>query len=165
MNRPDQPVAGPQVPAPIGSWRRRLLYAGCLALIAVGALVGLMGSIKLQAVTFPLNIEMREGCLADPSLVDPRAPCPHEAEAILRYRDGRTEVIKGAPQEVERRVTRATEPVVAAERRSGLVYLVVATLLLGGGIAAIAQDLRRHGPRRSRHLDRTSRDGRSSPAG
>jgi hypothetical protein len=165
MNRPDPPVARPQAPAPIGSWRRRLLYAGCLALIATGVLAGLLGSIKLQAVTFPLNVEMREGCLADPSLVDPRAPCPHEAEAVLRYPDGRTEVIRGTPKEVKRRVTRATEPVVAAERRSGLVYLVVATLLLGGGIAAIARDLRRRGPRPSRHPDRTSGDGLSSRAG
>lgn len=41
--------------------------------------------IKVQGDTMPLHIELREGCLADPSLADAQTPCPWRAEAILRY--------------------------------------------------------------------------------
>jgi hypothetical protein len=82
--------------------------------------LGLIGLIKVQGGIIPLNIETREGCLADPSLVPPRASCPHQAEAILRYPNGRTEVIRGTPQQIQQRVTRATEPLIAAERWRGL---------------------------------------------
>jgi hypothetical protein len=161
----DPPRNGaPTRPTSKRGWRV-LYYGGCLALIAIGALIGLVGLIKVQGVLIPLNIELREGCLADPSLVDPREPCPHQAEAILRYPDGRTEVIRGTPLKVDRRVARITDKLVAAERSRGLGYLLVATLLVEGGIAAIAWQLVRGRRQRSRRTDQPGRDHASSPAG
>jgi hypothetical protein len=100
--------------------RRRALDAGWIAFIAIviltGLLTGLVGLIKVQGEIIPLNIETREGCLRDPALVDPQLPCPMEAEAILRYPDGRTVVIRGTPQEVDQRMDPAVAKVVAAER-------------------------------------------------
>jgi hypothetical protein len=166
MNRPDHPVAPLAEAAPTSGWRRRVLvYAGCLALIAIGALLGLLGLIKVQGAIIPLNIQTREGCLADPSLVPPRASCPHQAEAILHYPNGRTEVIRGTPLQVERRVARATEPIIAAERWRGLGYLLVATLLVEAGIAVIAWQLVRGRRWRSRHVVPPGGEPTSSPAG
>jgi hypothetical protein len=85
--------------------------------ILTGLLTGFIGSIKVQGVIIPLNIELREGCLRDPALVDPQLPCPKQAEAILRYPDGRTVVIRGTPQQVQRRMDPAVATVVAAARR------------------------------------------------
>jgi hypothetical protein len=169
MHHPDQRVAPPPPPAagaaPTSRWRRRVLYsAGCLALIAIGAVLGLIGLIKVQGGIIPLNIETREGCLADPSLVPPRASCPHQAEAILRYPNGRTEVIRGTPQQVQQRVARATEPLIAAERWRGLGYLLVATLLVEAGTAAIAWQLVHRRRQRSRRLARPGGEATSSPA-
>jgi hypothetical protein len=121
--------------------------------------------LKVQGVVIPLNAEMREGCLADPSLVPPRASCPREAEAILRYPDGRTQVIRGTPQQVQRRVARATDRVVAAERWRGLGYLLAATLLVETGIAVIAWQLVRRRHWRSRRVVRPGGEPTSSPAG
>jgi hypothetical protein len=166
MHRPDQPPAPPARAAPTSRWRRRVFYyTGGLALIVIGALIGLMGLIKVQGVIIPLNIELREGCLADPSLVPPRASCPHEAEAILRYPDGRTEVIRGTPDKVQRRMAVATEPLIAAERWRGLGYLLVAMLLVESGIAAIVWQLVRRGRWRFRRLARPGSEATSSPAG
>ncbi len=166
MHRPDQPPAPPARAAPTSRWRRRVFYyTGGLALIVIGALIGLMGLIKVQGVIIPLNIELREGCLADPSLVPPRASCPHEAEAILRYPDGRTEVIRGTPEKVQRRVAVATEPLIAAERWRGLGYLLVAMLLVESGIAAIVWQLVRRGRWRFRRFARPGGEATSSPAG
>jgi hypothetical protein len=159
-------MAPPPGAAPIRRWPRRVFYyAGCFALIAAGGLIGLIGLLKVQGAEYPLNVEMRQGCLADPSLVPPGASCPHEAEAVLHYPQGRTEVIRGTPQQVERRVARATDRVVAAERWRGLGYLLVATLLVGGGIAAIGWGLVRSGPRRFRQVNQSGGDGAGSPAG
>jgi hypothetical protein len=153
MNRPDHPVASPAGAAPTSGWRRRVLvYAACLALIAIGVLLGLLGLIKVQGGIIPLNIQTREGCLADPAVVDAQAPCPKQAEAVLEYPDGRTVVIRGAPQEVKRRVDLATEKVVAAERWRGLGYLLVAALLVEAGLAAIAWQLVQRGRWRSRRV-------------
>ena len=99
MNRPDHPVASPAGAAPTSGWRRRVLvYAACLALIAIGVLLGLLGLIKVQGGIIPLNIQTREGCLADPAVVDAQAPCPKQAEAVLEYPDGRTVVIRELPK-------------------------------------------------------------------
>ena len=166
MNRPNHPVVSLAGAAATSGWRRRVLVsAGCLALLAIGALLGLLGLIKVQGVVIPLNIQTREGCLADPSLVPPRASCPHQAEATLHYPNGRTEVIRGTPQQVQRRVARATDPVITAERWRGLGYLLVATLLLEAGIAVIAWQLLRRGRRRSRRMARLGGEPTSSPAG
>jgi hypothetical protein len=152
--------------APTSGWRRRVfVYAGCLALVAIGALLGLLGLIKVQGGIIPLNVELREGCLTDPSVVAPRASCPHEAEAILHYPNGRTEVIRGTPQQVERRVARATDPIIAAERWRGLGYLLVATLLVEAGIAVTAWQLVRRKRWRSRRVVRPGGEPTSSPAG
>jgi hypothetical protein len=132
--------------------------------MAIGALIGLIGLIKIQGVVYPLNVELREGCLADPSVVAPRASCPHEAEAILHHADGRTEVIQGTPQEVQRRVALATDEVRAAERRRGLGDLLVATLLVGGGIAAFIRALVLRGRRRFGRLDQAGGDTTGSGA-
>lgn len=153
MNHPDHPVASAAGAAPTSGWRRRVLvYAACFALIAIGALLGLLGLIKVQGGIIPLNIQTGEGCLADPSLVPPRASCPHEAEAILRYPNGRTELIRGTPRQVERRVDQATDKVIAAERWRGLGYLLVATLLVEAALAAIAWQLVQRGRWRSRRV-------------
>jgi hypothetical protein len=166
MNRPDQQVASAAGAAPTSRWRRRVFYyAGCLALIVIGALIGLLGLIKVQGVIIPVNIELREGCLADPSLVDPRTPCPYEAEAILRYPNGRTEVIRGTPQQVQRRVARTTDPLITAERWRGLGYLLVAMLLVEAGIAAIAWQLLRRGRWRSGRVTRPGGEPTSSSVG
>jgi hypothetical protein len=166
MNRPDHPVASLAGAAPTSGWRRRVLvYAGCLALIAIGALLGLLGLIKVHGGIIPLNIETREGCLADPSLVPPQASCPYQAEAILHYPNGRTEAIRGTPQQVERHVARATDPIITAERWRGLGYLLVATLLVEAGIAVIAWELVRRRHWRSRRVVRPGGEPTSSPAG
>jgi hypothetical protein len=166
MNRPDHPVVPPTGAAPPSGWRRRVLvYAGCLALIAIGALLGLLGLIKVQGGIIPLNIQTREGCLADPSLVPPRASCPHQAEATLHYPDGRTEVIRGTPQQVQRRVARTTDPIITAQRWRGLGYLLVATLLVEAGIAVIAWQLVRRGRWRFRRMVRPGGEPTSSPTG
>ena len=165
MGRPDHPVTSPAGAAPTSGWRRVLVYVGCLALIAIGALLGLLGLIKVQGAIIPLNIQTREGCLADPSLVPPRDSCPYQAEAILHYPNGRTEVIRGTPQQVERRVARATEPIIAAERWRGLGYLLVATLLVEAGLAVIAWQLLRRRRWRSRRVVRPGGEPTSSPAG
>jgi hypothetical protein len=145
MQRPDQSVAPPSGAAPTSRWRRRVLSAGWAAVIAIvilaGLLAGLIGLIKVQGVIFPLNVHTLEGCLADPAVVDARAPCPKEAEATLEYPDGRTVVIRGTPQEVKRRVDLATDKVIAAERWRGVGYLLAAALLVGSGIAAIVWKL------------------------
>jgi hypothetical protein len=120
--------------------------------ILTGLLTGLIGVIKVQAVTIPLNIELREGCLADPSLVDPQTPCPKQAQATLRYHDGHTVLIRGTPQQVQRRMDRAVDEVAAAERWRGVGYLLVAALLIGSGIAAIVFDLVRRRPWRTRRI-------------
>jgi hypothetical protein len=168
MQRPDQPVAPPPEAAPTTRWRRRALDAGWVAVIAVvivtGLLTGFIGSIKVQGVIIPLNIELREGCLRDPALVDPQLPCPKQTEAILRYPDGRTVVIKGTPQQVQRRMDPAVAKVVAAERRRGVGYLLVAALLVGSGIAAIVWEVVRRRRRRTRHVNQPG-DAASSPAG
>ena len=57
MNRRDHPVTSPAGAAPTSGWRRVFVYVGCLALIVIGALLGLLGLIKLQAVEYPLNVE------------------------------------------------------------------------------------------------------------
>jgi hypothetical protein len=167
-HRSYQPAAQPPGAAPSSSWRRRVLYAGWVAVIAIviltGLLAGFIGLIKVQGVIFPLNREIREGCLRDPALVDPQLPCPKEAEAILRYPDGRTEVIRGTPQEVHRRMDPAVAKVVAAERRRGVGYLLVAALLVGSGIAAIVWEVVRRRPRRTRRGDQPGGAARS-PAG
>ena len=153
MHRPDQPPAPPARAAPTSRWRRRVFYyTGGLALIVIGALIGLMGLIKVQGVIIPLNIELREGCLADPSLVPPRASCPHEA-------------IRGTPEKIQRRVAVATEPLIAAERWRGLGYLLVAMLLVESGIAAIVWQLVRRGRWRFRRFARPGGEATSSPAG
>jgi hypothetical protein len=168
MQRSDQPEAPPPGAAPTSKWRRRVLFAGWVAFIAIivltGLLTGLVGSIKVQGVIIPLNIELREGCLRDPSLVDPQLPCPKQAEAILRYPDGQTVVIRGTPQEVRRRMDPAVEQVVAAERRRGVGYLLVAALLVGSGIGAIVWEAVRRRRRRSRRVDQPG-DAAGSPAG
>ena len=166
MNRPDSPVASLPGAAPTSGLRRRvLIYAGCLALIAIGALLGLLGLIKVQGAIIPLNIATREGCLADPSLVPPRASCPYQAEAILHYPNGRSEAIRGTPQQVQRRVTQATDSVMTAERWRGLGYLLVATLLVEAGIAAIAWQLVRRRHWRSQRVVRPGGEPTSSPTG
>ncbi len=168
MQRPDQPVAPPPGAAATSNWRRRVLSTGWVAFIAIavltGLLTGLIGLLKVQGAIFPLNIHTLESCLADPAVVDARAPCPQQAEAVLEYPDGRTVVIRGAPQEVKRRVQLATQKVVAAERWRGLGYLLVATLLLGSAIAAIVWRVVRHRPGRARRVDQPG-DATSSPAG
>jgi hypothetical protein len=165
MNHPD-PVASLNGAAPTSGWRRRVLvYAGCLALIAIGALLGLLGLIKVQGVIIPLNVQTREGCLADPSLVPPRASCLQQAEAILRYPNGRAELIRGTPQQVQRRVARVTDKVTAAERSRGLGYLLVATLLVEAGIAVIAWQLVQRGRWRARRVARRGGEPTSSSAG
>ncbi len=133
--------------------------------ILAGLLTGLVGLIKVQGGIFPLNREIREGCLADPSLVDPQLPCPKEAEAILRYPDGRTVVIGGSPQEVQRRMDRAVDEVMAAERRRGVGYLLVAALLVGSGMAAIVWKVVRRRRRRASRVDQLGSRGANSPAG
>jgi hypothetical protein len=154
MYRLGQPAAAAPGATPTSRWRRRALNTGWVAVIATvvltGLLTGLIGVIKVQAVIIPLNIELREGCLADPSLVDPQARCPKEGEATLRYHDGHTVVIRGTPQEVQRRIDRAVDEVVVAERWRGVGYLLVAALLIGSGIAAIVFDLVRRRPWRTR---------------
>lgn len=166
MNPPGQPVTPPAEAASTVGWRRRVIfYISCVVLIAVGVLIGLIGVIKVKGVEYPLNVETREGCLADPSLVTPWASCPHEAEAILRHPDGRTEVIRGTPQQVKRRVAQVTDQVVAAQRWRGVGYLLVATLLVGVGVAAIAWRLVGRGPRLFRASDQPGGDATSSPAG
>jgi hypothetical protein len=124
MHHQDQPAAALPGAAPTSRWRRRVLFAGWVAFIAIvvltGLITGLIGLIKVQGVIIPLNIHTLEGCLADPSVVDARAPCPQEAEAVLEYPDGHTVVIRGTPQEVKRRVDLATDMVIAAERRRGV---------------------------------------------
>lgn len=112
----------------------------------------------------PLNIELREGCLADPPLADAQNPCPRQTEAILRYPDGPIVVIRGTPQEVRRRVDRAVDEVVAAEPRRGVGYLLLAAVLVGSGIAAIGWKAVRRRPRHARRLDHPG-DTTSSPAG
>jgi hypothetical protein len=168
MHRPDQPGALPPGAAPSSRWRRRAHDAGWVAGIAIviltGLVIGLIGSIKVQGVEYPLNIELREGCLADPALVDPQLPCPKQAEAILRYPDGRTEVIRGTPQQVQRRMDPVVKKVVAAERRRGVGYLLVAALLVGSGIAAIVWEVVRRRPRHTRRMKHPG-DATSSPAG
>jgi hypothetical protein len=153
QQQPDPSAASSPEIASTGTWQRVFCQAGCVALIAIGAVFGFIGLLKIQAVEYPLNIEMRAGCLADPSLRSPGAPCPHEAEAILHYPDGRSELVRGAPQQVERRVTQATQKVIAAERWRGVGYLLVTTLLVGSGIAAIAWRWARRRRWRSRRLD------------
>jgi hypothetical protein len=169
VHRSDQPAAPAPGAAPTGSWRRRVVHAGWVAVIAVvilaGLLSGFIGSIKVQGVIIPLNVETREGCLRDPALVDPQLPCPKEAEAILRYPDGRTVVIRGTPQQVHRRMDLAVAEVVAAERRRGLGYLLVAALLVGSGIAAIVWEVVRRRPRRTRRVSHVGGDATGSPAG
>jgi hypothetical protein len=96
--------------------------------------------------------------------VDSQTPCPQEAEAILQYPDGRTVVIQGTPQEVQRRMDRAVDAVVVAERWRGVGYLLVATLLVGGGIAAILWKVVRRRPQRPRRLDQPGGQATSSPA-
>jgi hypothetical protein len=168
MQRPDQPVAPPPGATSTSKLRRRALDAGWIAFIAIviltGLLTGLVGLIKVQGEIIPLNIETREGCLRDPALVDPQLPCPMEAEAILRYPDGRTVVIRGTPQEVDQRMDPAVAKVVAAERWRGLGYLLVAALLVGSGIAAISWKVVRRRPRGARRVDQPG-DATSSPAG
>jgi hypothetical protein len=167
MRRPDQPTAPPRA-APTSNWRRRVLAAGWVVVAAIvaltGLLAGLVGAIKVQAAQYPLNIELREGCLADPALLEPQTPCPKQAEAILRYPGGRTEVLRGTPQEVQQRVDLAVEEAVAAERRQGVGYLLLAALLVASGIAAIVWKLVRRRPRRARRMDHPG-DASSSPAG
>jgi hypothetical protein len=166
MHRPDHPAAPPAGAAATSRWRQRVLVsAGGLALVAIGALLGLMGLIKVQGVIIPLNIQTREGCLANPSLVPPRASCPHQVEAILHYPNGRTEVIRGTPEKVQRRVAVATDQIIAAERWRGLGYLLVATLLVEAGIVAIAWQLVHQRRWRARHAVRPGGDPTSSPAG
>jgi len=97
-------------------------------------------------------------------VVDPQLPCPKEAEAILRYPDGRTVVIRGTPQEVDQRMDRAVARVVAAERWRGLGYLLVAALLVGSGIAAIFWKVVHRRPRGARRVDQPG-DATRSPAG
>ena len=84
MHRPDQPPAPPARAAPTSRWRRRVFYyTGGLALIVIGALIGLMGLIKVQGVIIPLNIELREGawptrrwCRPEPRVrMRPRRSC------------------------------------------------------------------------------------------
>jgi hypothetical protein len=164
MNRPDHPAVPPAGAAPTGGWRRRVRYTGGVVLIGVGGLLGLLGLIKVQGVVIPLNIQLREGCLADPARVDPQRPCPKQAEAILRYPNGRTQVIGGTPQQVQRRMDPAVKKVVAAERRRGVGYLLAAALLAGSGITAIVWEVVRRWPRRARPLDQPG-DATSSPAG
>ena len=168
MDSPDQPAASPPAAAATSNWRRRVLGAGWVAFIAIvvvtGLLSGLIGVIKVQGVIFPLNVHTREGCLADPAVVDARAPCPQQAEAVLEYPGGRTVVIRGAPQEVKRRVDLATEKVVAAQRWPGVGYLLVAVLLVGSGIAAIVWGVVRRRRWHARRVDRPG-DATSSPAG
>jgi hypothetical protein len=169
MQHPDPPTAAPGPSAPSTSnWRRRALTGGWIAIIAIviltGLLTGLIGVIKVQGVIIPLNIELREGCLRDPSLVDPQTPCPKQAEAILRYPNGRTVVIRGTPQQVQRRMDPAVAKVVAAERRRGVGYLLVAALLVGSGIAAIVWEAVRRRRRRTRRVNQPG-DAASSPAG
>jgi hypothetical protein len=168
MQRPDQPAAPPPGAAPTSRWRRRVRSAGWVVFIAVvslaGLLTGLIGLVKVQGVSFPLNVHTVEGCLADPVVVDARAPCPKQAEAVLEYPDGRTVVITGTPQEVKRRVDLATEKVVAAERWRGLGYLGVAALLVGSGIAAIVWEVVRRRPRRTRRTGQSG-DAAGSPVG
>jgi hypothetical protein len=57
MYRPGQPAAAAPGAAPTDRWRRRVLDAGWVALIAIailtGLLTGLIGVIKVQAVTIP----------------------------------------------------------------------------------------------------------------
>lgn len=161
MHRPDHPAAPPAGAAASGGWRSALVYAGCLALITIGALLGLLGLIKVQGVIIPLDIQTREGCLADPSLVPPQASCPHQAEAILHYPDGHTQVIRGTPQQVHRRMDSAVEAVIAAERRRGVGYLLVAALLVGSGIGAIVWEVVQR--RRARRVGQPG-DAASSPA-
>jgi hypothetical protein len=166
MDSPDQPAA--LGAAPTSDWRRRVLSAGWVAFIAIvvltGLLTGLIGLTKVQGVILPLNVHTLEGCLADPAVVDARAPCPKEAEAVLEYPDGRTVVIRGTPQEVKRRMDLTTEKVVAAERWRGVGYLLVATLLVGSGIAAIVWNVLRRRPRRGKRVDHPG-DATGSPAG
>jgi hypothetical protein len=168
LQPPDQPAAPPPRAAPTSTWRRRVLAAGWVVVVAIvaltGLLAGLVGAIKVQAAEYPLNVELREGCLADPALAEPQAPCPKQAEAILRYPDGRTEVIRGTPQQVQRRVDLAVEEVVAAERRRGVGYLLVAALLVASGIAAVVWKVVRRRPRRARPMDQAG-DATGSPAG
>lgn len=133
-------------------------------MILTGLLIGLIGLIKVQGESFPLNGHMLEGCLADPAVVDARAPCPKQAEAVLEYPDGRTVVIKGTPEEVKRRVDLATAKVVLAERWRGLGYLLMAALLVGGGIAVIVWKVVRRRPRRAKQLGQPG-DTAGSPAG
>jgi hypothetical protein len=132
--------------------------------VLTGLLTGLVGLIKVQGGIIPLNVHTLEGCLADPAVVDARAPCPQEAEAVLEYPDGRTVVIRGAPQEVKRRVDPAVAKVVAAERWRGVGYLLVAALLVGSGIAAIVWEVVRRRRRRARRGDQPG-DATGSPAG
>jgi hypothetical protein len=168
MRRPDQPAAPPPGAASTSSWRRRARSVGWVAVVAIvvltGLLIGLVGLIKVQGAQYPLNIELREGCLADPALGAPQTPCPKQAEATLRYPGGRTEVIRGTPQEVQRRMDLAVEEVVAAERRRGVAYLLVAALLVGSGIAAVVWRMVRRRPRRARPMDQPG-DASRSPAG
>jgi len=50
-------------------------------------------------------------------------------------------------------VDRAVDEVVAAERRRGVGYLLLAALLVGSGIAAIVWELVRRRPRHAKRLN------------
>jgi hypothetical protein len=76
MHRPDRSAASPPGAAPTSRWRRRILYAGCLAPDRQRRPDRAHGSAQGPRVECQLNVELREGCLADPSVVAPRALCP-----------------------------------------------------------------------------------------
>jgi hypothetical protein len=88
------------------------------------------------------------------------------AQAAARARRRRlVRVAQGTPEQVQRRVAQATDPVITAERWRGLGYLLVATLLVEAGIAVIAWQLVRRRRRRCRRVVRPGGEPTSSPAG